>query len=246
LLRELSVGMVSFEGNSYEKVAAVIGAHPVPTLRKLVLGDFYYEQTELNWSTIGKLEPLYKAVRNLEVLVLRSGAMKLGAIDLPKLRELRVVTGGLDKASLASICSAKWPVLEVLNLQLGRETKFAVKDLQAIFDGKAFPKVNMLGLGNSTIGDEICKALAGSKIAGQLESLDLSLGTMGDAGAEALAAGKFPRLATLDVSSNYLTKQGLATIKAVAKTIVSKPGRRGEAQRDDGGDPEDRYIAAYE
>lgn len=245
-LRELTVGINTFADNGYAGTAKVIGARKLTTLRKLILGDFYYEETELNWSNMGNVEPMYKGLPNLESLTLRSGSMKLGKIDLPKLRELRVISGGFDPGSLASICKAKWPRLETLDLQLGRDHRFTLDHLQPIFDGKAFPNLKHLGLGNSTISDLICQGLTASKIAARLESLDLTKGTMGDAGADALAAGRFPRLQTVDVSENYLSKRGLATLKSVAKSVVSQGGRRGEAQRDDGGDPEDRYIAAYE
>ncbi len=243
-LRELTVGIVSYDGNSYAGVAKVIGARKLPTLRKLILGDFYYEETELNWSNMGNLEPMYKAMPNLESLTLRSGSMAVGKIDLPKLKELVVISGGFDRKSLANICAAKWPHLETLNIQLGDETSFKLKDLAPIFDAKVFPKVKHLGLGNSGISDEICKGLASSKIAAQLESLDLSKGTMGDAGATALAAGKFPKLQHLDVTDNWISKKGLAALKGVAKKIDSSGGKEG--QQDDDGDPDNRYIAARE
>ncbi len=245
-LRELTVGIVTFEGNSYDGIAQVIGKRKLPHLRKLFLGDFHSEETELNWSDAGKLDPLYRAVPNLETLIVRSGSMVLGKLDLPKLRELIVITGGLDRGSLKSVCTAKWPKLERLNLQLGRQyrDKITIKDLQPIFDGKAFPEVRHLGLGNSESTDEIARGLASSKIAAQLETLDLSKATMGDDGALALAAAKFPKLISIDVSENYLTKAGLEALAKIGK-VISKSRRR-EAQRDDGGDPDDRYIAAYE
>jgi uncharacterized protein (TIGR02996 family) len=239
-VRELTVGIIDYEENSYAGIAKVIGKRELPTLRALYLGDFSSEDTELNWSRAGDLSPIYKACPNLEVLTIRSGSMKLGKIALPKLTTLRVITGGLDKASLKSVCEAKWPALEHLSLQLGQDGGIKVKDLQPIFDGKAFPKLTHLGLGNAEITDAICEALATSRIAAQLESLDLSQGTMGDAGATALAAGKFGKLASLDVSDNWLSKKGIAALKGVAKKIESKE------QQDDEGDPESRYIAAYE
>ena len=86
-LRELTVGIESYEDNSYDHIAKLIAKHPKPTLKKLILGDFYSEETELNWSNMGDVSPMYKAVPNLESLTLRSGTMKVGKIDLPKLRE---------------------------------------------------------------------------------------------------------------------------------------------------------------
>jgi len=239
-LRELTVGIISYESNGYDDTAKVIGKRSLPTLRKLILGDFYSEETELNWSDAGSLQAIYKAVPNLESLTVRSGSMKLGKLELPELRELNVITGGFDAGSLASVCAARWPVLERLSLELGQENNIKLKHLQPIFDGKAFPRVKHLGLGNSEISDVICEGLASSRIAAQLESLDLSRGRMGDAGALALASGKFPKLQTLDVSESWIGKQGLAALKGIAKKLEAK------GQQDDGGDPEDRYISGYE
>jgi uncharacterized protein (TIGR02996 family) len=242
-VREITVGIVSFTDNGYAGTAKVLAGLKLPTLRKLVLGDFISEETELNWSALGNLEPMYKAMPNLESLVLRSGTMKLGKIDLPKLKELEILTGGLDKASLASICNAKWPQLEKLHVQTGDDGNIKLKDLQPILDGKAFPKVKHLGLGNSPYADDLCKELAKSKIASQIETLDLSQGTLGDQGAAALAEGKFPKLKSINADESWLTKKGIASLKSIAKDVETG-GKYG--QQDDEGDPENRYISGRE
>lgn len=239
-LRDLTIGIVTFEDNSYDGIAKVIGERALPALRSLVLGDFHSEETELNWSHMGDISPMYRALANVSSLTLRSGSMQLGAIALPNLETLTIITGGFDVESLAAICAARWPKLTTLSIQLGSETAFTLDHLAPIFDGGAFPKLNTLGLGNSNISDDICRGLAKSKIAKRLVSLDLSLGTLGDDGARALAGGTFPQLAEIDVDESYLTDDGIAVLAKLAKTVHA-----GE-QRDDDGDPGDRYIAAYE
>jgi len=239
-LRELTVGIVSYQRNSYAGVARVIGERSLPALRGLILGDFFYEETELNWSHAGDLSPLWRAVPKLESLTVRSGDMELGKLVLPELRELTIITGGFDSGSLAAICNQTWPALERLNVQLGRAQRFTHEELAPILDGDRFPKLVQLGLGNSRGLDEICRWLAGSRIAARLEKLDLSKGTMGDDGAAALAAGHFPKLVSLDVSKNWLGGRGVATLDGTFRTVIS------DAQQDDDGDPDDRYIAAYE
>jgi uncharacterized protein (TIGR02996 family) len=240
VLRELAVGIVSFDGNSYDEIAAVIGERSLPTLRKLILGDFYPGDTELNWSELGDLSPMYRAMPGLTSLLLRSGSMTLGDLELPALEELTIITGGLDAGSLASICDRTWPHLRTLDLQLGDETAFTTDHLAAIFDAARFPAVTTLGLGNSAISDDIARALAGSKIAAQLVGLKLSRGTLGDAGARALAAGAFPKLAWIDVSESWLTDDGIAALQTIAKEVDV------DSQEDDEGDPENRYIAGRE
>jgi uncharacterized protein (TIGR02996 family) len=243
-LRELTVGIVDYESNTYAGIAKVIGKRSLPTLARLTLGDFYSEETELNWSNTGDLTPLYAAAPNLERLTVRSGHIKLGKLSpaaLPELRELTIISGGFDKASLAAICSGKWPALEKLSLQLGaRDSNITVKHLQPIFDGALFPKVVHLGLGNARIADEICRMLADSQLGRRLQSLSLALGEMGDTGAAHLAAGHLPKLATLDVSRNWIGRAGLAALKK------RWPKVNGKDQQDDGGDAENRYISGYE
>ena len=101
-------------------------------------------------------------------------------------------------------------------------------------------RVAHLGLGNSSISDDIARAIAGSPIAAQLVSLDLSQGTLGDDGARALAAGRFPMLESIDVRDSFLTADGIAALSRIAKRVEV-----GE-QQDDGGDPDERYISARE
>ncbi len=239
-LRDLTLGIVRFEDNSYDEVAAVIGNRRLPALRSLILGDFYSSETELNWSHMGDVSPIYRAVPDLRSLTLRSGSMQLGPIELPTLHELTILTGGLDLDSLRAICRAPWPNLTTLALQLGNEAAFTIDHLAPVLDGRGLPRVTHLGLGNSTISDAIAGALARSAIAAQLVRLDLSKGTLGDAGARALAAGSFPKLERVDVGDSFLTDDGIAALSRIAKHVEV-----GE-QHDDHGDPGNRFISARE
>jgi hypothetical protein len=203
-----------------------------------VIGDFTEDEAVLNWTDAGNLEPLYKAVPNLEHLTLRAGSMKLGKIELPHLKELVILSAGLDKAAIASVCQARWPNLEKLHVHTGDERKFKFADLQPILEGTRFPAVRHLGLGNSEHSDAICAALVKSKLVSRLESLDLSRGTLGDQGAATLASVKWPKLEALDVSWNFLTKVGRAALKKIANTVID-----GNQQRvDDDG----RYVSGNE
>ena len=66
------------------------------------------------------------------------------------------------------------------------------------------------------------------------------VGTLGDDGALALAAGTFPKLERIDVSRNYLTEAGITALSRIARHVEVCE------QREDDGDPENRYIAAFE
>jgi hypothetical protein len=63
---------------------------------------------------------------------------------------------------------------------------------------------------------------------------------MGDDGAVALAAGRFPKLKTIAVEKCFLSDVGIAALKRVA-TVTGD-----DNQNDDEEDPDDRYISGRE
>jgi len=114
-----------------------------------------------------------------------------------------------------------------------------------LLEGKNIPKVTDLGLMNGEILDDICKVLPKSKIAKRLKRLDLSMGILTDAGAEALAANPkaFPKLEELNVEENYLSSAGIKLVAKLAKKVISKNQR----EADDFGDGElYRYVSVGE
>src|SRR5688572_17539545 len=105
-LQELTVGLASTDGeNEYGSVIAALVEKKKPeTLRSLFLGDFEYpDETEMSWSHIGDASGLWGAFPGLRKVILQSGSMTLGKIDLPECREFQVRTGGLDAASIKAI-----------------------------------------------------------------------------------------------------------------------------------------------
>jgi uncharacterized protein (TIGR02996 family) len=244
-LRDLTVGIVQFDGNEYTSINKELGKHYLPALRSLFLGDFDMDETELNWSDIGNLEPAYAAMPNLEKLKLRSGDMKLGTIVLPHLKHLEVITGGMDAKSARSIAAAVWPSLEKMSIQIGPEPsggEVKVKDLEPILDGDTLPHLSHLGITNFNLTGQLVEPLAASKILPQLAELDLSMGTLGDEHVTKIFAMQkaFAHLSKLDVNDNYLTHEGKSLLKQ-AKLAFNF----GE-QREDEGEPSERYASAYE
>jgi len=245
-VQDLTLGIVSFEDNHYTQCLAALGARRIPSLRKLFVGDFYSEETELNWSFIGNAAPLYAGVPNLRELTLRSGGMELGAIDLPELRTFATLTGGLKKTALASIVDAAWPKLERLELQIGASrygSDVAAADLQPLLDGDCLPaSLYHLAFANFCHTNDLIPLLAASKIVPRLRSLDLSLGTLNAEGAEALIAEKaaFAHLAMLDLTKSWLDPEWTARVREVFPNAVLD-GQRWTARY-----PDDAYIAAGE
>ena len=229
----LRVGMPNpgDEGNAdFSAVIKRLAKHPATSrLRSLYLGDIAREECEVSWVDVGDVSKLYPALRKLRSLTLRGGSLKLGTIDLPDLRELTIITGGLDKKNIAAICAAKWPKLERLELWLGSSSyggNTTIKDLAPLLGGKMFPKLEHLGLRNCEYADDLAGAIVSSTLLAQVTSLDLSKGTLGDAGVEKLAAGRdaFAHLRRIDLSDNFLAKSARLA-GTIHNAVRTKPQR---------------------
>ena len=244
-LRELAVGIVTYYENNYEDVCARIGQRYLPALRSLFLGDFESEETELSWSELGEVAPIYAALPNLRTLRLRSGSMELGTIVLPQLEEFTVETGGLDHDTARAIAAAKWPSLRRLTVQIGSDDYGGdadLDDLRPILDGVGLPRLEHLAIQNCELTDDLIEPLASSKILPQLRSLDLAMGTMSDDGAQTLfrLQKAFAHLEKIALDDNYVTSEG-ERLLAQSRLAIEL----GE-QRDDEGDPDNRYAAMAE
>jgi uncharacterized protein (TIGR02996 family) len=248
-LRELTFGMADFDGeNSYDNLLDVLAELRCPTLQKLFIGDFEYpDETEISWTQLGNIEPLYKTFPNLRSLKLRGGQLETGkSILLPELRELTVESGGLPIGAVKAIAKSNWPRLERLEVWFGDENYGAgggVEELQPLLEGKNLPKLKHLGLRNAEFTNELCQVLHQSKILQQLETLDLSMGTMTDEGAAAMAANAaaYKHLKHLDVTENLLSDEGAKQVAKLCESVA-----RGNQREDDGGDDDDRYVAVGE
>ncbi len=247
-LDELRIGILRWDHN-HEDVPAVLaeaGAHAwAGELRRLRLGDVT-ENIDMAHHVIGVVGPVIsKTFPRLTSLVLHSGVQDwrgakletfgIGRLDLPALTELTIETCALSKRRLADVLAAKLPRLARLELWFGSADQGAnckIKDLAPLLGGKLFPKLTALGLRNCELADAIATALPASAIAARLESLDLSMGCLSDAGAQALADGAsaFERLATLNIDDNFLSAAGIRQVKAAfkGKTVIAKDreGRR--------------------
>ncbi len=214
LVDELVIGAMSNDDypTSWEDCVAAIAEHGVPeNLRRLAFDRGGY--WDISSTELGDLSPAYPRLARLRELEIELGAMELGAIVLPALRSLRIITGGLRSENLASFRTAVWPELETLALCIGGSNNdygctVELDDLAWIFAGENLPRVRHLGLANSSLADQIARLLAGSKILGQLETLDLSRGTLGDEGAVAILGDPgFARLRALDLRHAFVSDQ---------------------------------------
>jgi uncharacterized protein (TIGR02996 family) len=246
-LKSLTLGMAQFDGeNEYHGVLEQLAkADPAPPLRHLFIGDFEYpDETEISWTKVGDLQPLYKVYPELRELRVRGGEVELGKIALPQLRAFTVETGGLPLKAVKSIVKARWPKLEALEVWFGQDNYGAeggVQDLKPLLDAEGVPALRKLGLRNAEFTDALCDVLGQAKVVAQLTELDLSMGVMTDKGAEALIrdAKAFKHLKTLDVSENYLTPAGQKQLTQAIPSVMK--GNQREPY-----DEDDRYTAVGE
>ncbi|MFD9872109.1 STM4015 family protein [Streptomyces niveus] len=250
-VRALIVGAWSdaYDTGPDEVTAALVAASDrLPSLRALFVGDITYEECEISWINQAATGPLINAFPQLHSFGVRGGqGLDMAGIKHDGLRSLTVETGGLDAGVVRDIGTADLPALEHLDIWLGVSWYGAntiVADLDPFLTGARLPALKSLALRNSEIQDEIAAALAGAPVVARLETLDLSMGTLGDEGAEALLAGQpLTHLKKLDLHHHYLSEpmeKRLRETLEPAGVVVDLSER--ESARDD----ESRYTAVAE
>lgn len=231
-LRELTVrpATVMYGEPTPDDAAIVdaIAAHGAPrALRRLAFDPLGFQ---ISWTRLTDLSPIYRHLPRLEELVISAGDVTLGAIELPALRAFELVTGGLPRHALASVAAARWPHLERLVLYLGAPRyggDCELADLAALLAATLPSGVRTLGLCNCEFADELVPVLARSPLLPRLRHLDLSQGTLGDAGAQALLehAAAFRHLDALDLRQSYLGPAARAALSALCHP--GQPWHRG-------------------
>lgn len=199
-------GDVSFDAYIEE----IVNSAPGPGLKQLVIGDFESEECEISWSTVGNCEPLFSALPDLQSLRLHGGRIELGNLTHAKLKHLTIETGGLSAEAVRSVAAARLPALESLEVWFGADDYGAegnISMLAPLFEGQGFPALKQLGLMNCEFENEIAGAIVKAPVLKQLETLDLSMGTMTDEGADALInnSSALQHLKELNVEDNFIS-----------------------------------------
>ncbi|RAU99875.1 STM4015 family protein [Paenibacillus sp. YN15] len=203
----------SYENDSSSVVEALVQAKEAfPKLRKLFIGDMDSEECEVSWIMQSDVAPLLTAFPELISLTIQgSTGLSLNPARHEKLEELVIICGGLGKDVLDSIAQAHFPRLKKLELYLGVDSygfDGTLEDVLQVAKSGKFPELVYLGLKDSEIQDEIAAALADAPILDQLHTLDLSMGTLSDAGAEALLnSDRVKKLQRLDLSHHYMSEK---------------------------------------
>jgi hypothetical protein len=174
---------------------------------------------------IGKLWPLYP---NLDELILQGAGIRLGTVEHAKLRTLTLRTGGLPAAAGQSLGKAKLPAVETLRVWFGTTNyggSCTAAHARAILDNPSLAELRHLALANADFADELAAEVARGKWPGKLQTLDLSMGTMTDAGAERLlgVADRLAKLESVDLSKNFLSAAMCKRLaRALPKADVSR------------------------
>lgn len=217
----------------------------LPALRALFVGDMTFEECEISWIEQGDYSDLLQAYPNLDVLRIRGGNnLVIAPFAHPNLRQLIIESGGLDDSVAIALSASSMPKLEHLEIWLGTSNYGFTGDVasyRALVANLQTPTLRYLGLRDAEIADDLALWLATEPLVAQLSTLDLSLGTLGDAGAEALFNSPHAaKLAHLDLRHHYISPAWQAKLRSLPFKVTLD-----EAQ-----DPEDndgdRYVAVGE
>jgi uncharacterized protein (TIGR02996 family) len=229
LLHMICIGLIDYEYpvNLGKGIEAISKAGKLESLRTLFIGDFEYpDENEISWVAVGNVAKVLPVAPRLRELHLRGAEISLGALEHPTLEKLTIETGGLPGGAVASVGKCKLPELRHMEVWLGTNEyggSGKISQLKPLFEGGGVPKLEHLGLRNSDFEDDVAIALSKSKLLAQLKSVDLSMGTMHEPGAQAILdnAAKFRHLGELDLERNFIPDALAKQLRVLLPGIVS-------------------------
>jgi uncharacterized protein (TIGR02996 family) len=234
---------------------AVCESAQAPRIRELRFDAYIFEDSEISWTPFGDLGFAWPRLPALELLHIRSGkGGQLGELVLPRLRTFIRESGGLAVKEIATMCEARWPALEHLEIWTGSANYGAtstIADLHPILAAHGLPRLRHLGIVNSEYVEDAIEALAHSRVLPRLESLDLRKGILARRGVRALVANApaFRHLAALDLRENLMTDEQCQQVRdALDNVIVTDQRDRQDYDEDEEEDGIDnfRYVALGE
>ncbi|MFN6486816.1 MULTISPECIES: STM4015 family protein [unclassified Nostoc] len=230
----------AYERDSSDIVQTLVDAKKYLTnLKAVFIGDIAYDECEISWIQQSDISPILQAYPKLEILQVRGGD---GLHFSPpvrhnRLKALIVETGGLSRDTVAHICNMNLPALEHLELWFGSEDYGGdcwVEDIHPILFEDKFPNLTYLGLRNSQFTDEIANAIVTSPIINSISVLDLSMGTLSDAGAEELLnCEAINYLDILNVSESFLSQEMIEKLSGLDVHVLANSQKK---------EDEDSYI----
>lgn len=197
----------------------------MPNLVSLYLNDIDSEECELSWIVEGDLTPVWKHFPNLREFKVRGYPGEMGEISMPKLESFTIECSGMKKKNLEQLFNADMPNLMHLELWIGTDEyggETNIGDWDPLLSGKIFPKLKYLGLRNCSYADALAKIVANAPILDRIETLDMSLGTMGDEGGTAVYQSEYVRrLKHLDLHHHFMSDWMVGRFTGVNKLAPS-------------------------
>lgn len=191
-------------------------------IEKLFIGDMSFEECEVSWILQGNYGALWAAVPQLKELTIKGSTdLELGAISHSSLEALTIICGGLPSTVIESIQEAQLPNLKKLLLYIGIEDygfDGDVDTIKALLEQMDFPKLEYLGIADSEIQDELTEAVLKSRYMGQINTLDLSEGTLTDKGGAMLleTLPAYPNIKRVDLHYHYLSDGMMDQLKGMS------------------------------
>lgn len=150
-----------------------------------------------------------------------------GEVQLPDLESLSIQPeDGYSADMIYALVELQWPQLKALTLAHGAHFGDTfVSDMKPLIQGTNFPKLQSLRLIDIPHGDELCSALAKSKLLPRLEVLELSETELSDDGAQALLdrPKALKRLQSLYLQNNYIDGSLHEALLSLCPQVVLLP-----------------------
>ena len=233
-----------FDASSANVIAQLVhSTAKLPNLQAIFLGDITYEENEISWIIQSDVSPLLAAYPALTHLGVRGGdSLQFSRIAHPNLATLVIETGGLNHQVVDDLLASNLPNLTHLELYIGTADygrTVEVANFAPLFSQTLFSNLRYLGLRDAENADAIATAVANAPLLDQIDTLDLSLGTLTDVGGKALLeSDRVSKLQKLDLHYHYLSDEMMAQFaKRPLAVDVS------DQQEDDDGW---RYVAVGE
>ncbi len=194
-------------------------------IKSLFIGDMEYDECEVSWIEQGDYSKLWEALPQLESLTIK-GSMNLilGEIKHQNLKSLQIICGGLPSSILAAIGEAELPELRNLLLYIGVEDygfDGGVSDIASMLSKSNFSKLEVLGIMDSEIQDEITEVVVKSKYIDQIKALDLSMGSLSDKGGGILLEElpKHKNIEAVNLEYHYMSDEMMEKLQGLAVPV---------------------------
>jgi hypothetical protein len=240
-LKQITIGCWDFESGSCQDLVDGIVANKdkFAHIEGLFWGDIEQEESEVSWIEQTDLSSVIDAMPKLKELKIKgTNNLTLGKRTYEALQSLEIISGGLPESVLAELQASTFPKLEKLILWVGVEDygfDGSVDSFKTIASKTLFPKVKYFGIVNSEFQDDILNMLLQSDILPQLETLDISYGTLGDKGGQALIdnVDKLKHLKLVKAEYNYFSEDMCKALKKLPVKVDVSDNQGDEDDEDD-------------